>query len=94
MYVHVLYIQSELLQWFYETTLEALQDARNDRLWFKTNTKVERERDYQCCMCTELLHVHYHILHHGYYTCTQKELLFLSLCFAEYIDVHVHISCI
>jgi COP9 signalosome complex subunit 2 len=32
--------QSELLQWFYETTLEALQDARNDRLWFKTNTKV------------------------------------------------------
>ena len=33
-------LQSELLQWFYETTLEALQDARNDRLWFKTNTKV------------------------------------------------------
>lgn len=32
--------QSELLQWFYETTLEALQDARNDRLWFKTNTKL------------------------------------------------------
>ncbi len=32
--------QSDLLQWFYETTLDALQDAKNDRLWFKTNTKV------------------------------------------------------
>ena len=35
-----LFLQPELLQWFYETTLEALQDAKNDRLWFKTNTKV------------------------------------------------------
>lgn len=32
----------DLLQEFYETTLEALKDAKNDRLWFKTNTKVER----------------------------------------------------
>ncbi|XP_058057439.1 COP9 signalosome complex subunit 2 [Anopheles bellator] len=30
----------ELLQNFYETTLEALKDAKNDRLWFKTNTKL------------------------------------------------------
>ena len=30
----------ELLQDFYEATLEALKEARNDRLWFKTNTKV------------------------------------------------------
>lgn len=30
----------DLLQEFYETTLEALKDAKNDRLWFKTNTKV------------------------------------------------------
>ena len=30
----------DLLQDFYETTLEALKDAKNDRLWFKTNTKV------------------------------------------------------
>lgn len=30
----------ELLQEFYETTLEALRDAKNDRLWFKTNTKL------------------------------------------------------
>ena len=30
----------ELLQEFYETTLEALKDAKNDRLWFKTNCKV------------------------------------------------------
>lgn len=30
----------ELLQDFYETTLEALKDAKNDRLWFKTNTKL------------------------------------------------------
>ena len=29
-----------LLQEFYETTLMALKDAKNDRLWFKTNTKV------------------------------------------------------
>ena len=35
-----IHLQAELLQWFYETTLEALQDAKNDRLWFKTNTKV------------------------------------------------------
>lgn len=32
--------QMDLLQEFYETTLEALKDAKNDRLWFKTNTKV------------------------------------------------------
>ncbi|XP_071964291.1 COP9 signalosome complex subunit 2 [Antedon mediterranea] len=30
----------ELLQEFYETTLGALRDAKNDRLWFKTNTKL------------------------------------------------------
>ncbi|XP_038117207.1 uncharacterized protein LOC6044501 [Culex quinquefasciatus] len=28
------------LQNFYETTLEALKDAKNNRLWFKTNTKL------------------------------------------------------
>ena len=38
-HTHTLF-QADLLQWFYETTLEALQDAKNDRLWFKTNTKV------------------------------------------------------
>lgn len=32
--------QGELLQNFYEATLEALKDARNDRLWFKTNVKL------------------------------------------------------
>lgn len=32
----------DLLQEFYETTLEALKDAKNDRLWFKTNTKVHK----------------------------------------------------
>lgn len=30
----------ELLQNFYETTLSALKNAKNDRLWFKTNTKL------------------------------------------------------
>lgn len=30
----------ELLQNFYVTTLDALRDAKNDRLWFKTNTKL------------------------------------------------------
>lgn len=29
-----------LLQNFYETTLEALKEAKNERLWFKTNTKL------------------------------------------------------
>ncbi|KAL1379715.1 hypothetical protein pipiens_003740 [Culex pipiens pipiens] len=33
------YIKSAL-QNFYETTLEALKDAKNNRLWFKTNTKL------------------------------------------------------
>ena len=27
-------------QEFYETTLKALQEAKNDRLWFKTNLKL------------------------------------------------------
>lgn len=31
---------SDLLLQFYETTLEALQEAKNDRLWFKTNLKL------------------------------------------------------
>ncbi|KAF7269568.1 hypothetical protein GWI33_017457 [Rhynchophorus ferrugineus] len=35
----------ELLQNFYETTLEALKDAKNDRLWFKTNTKLDDGED-------------------------------------------------
>ena len=30
----------DLLQEFYETTLDALKDAKNDRLWFKTNSKL------------------------------------------------------
>jgi COP9 signalosome complex subunit 2 len=29
-----------LLLQFYETTLEALKEAKNDRLWFKTNLKL------------------------------------------------------
>ncbi|KAJ8921503.1 hypothetical protein NQ315_003121 [Exocentrus adspersus] len=29
-----------MLQNFYETTLEALKNAKNERLWFKTNTKL------------------------------------------------------
>jgi len=32
--------QMELLHTFYETTLTALQEAKNDRLWFKTNLKL------------------------------------------------------
>ncbi|EGT34172.1 hypothetical protein CAEBREN_12604 [Caenorhabditis brenneri] len=32
--------QMDLLQHFYETTLDALKDAKNERLWFKTNTKL------------------------------------------------------
>jgi len=32
--------QIEFFQSFYETTLAALQEAKNDRLWFKTNLKL------------------------------------------------------
>lgn len=32
--------RTELLQEFYEITLAALQEARNERLWFKTNLKL------------------------------------------------------
>ena len=32
--------QMTLLQEFYEKTLDALQEARNERLWFKTNLKL------------------------------------------------------
>jgi len=31
---------TELLQEFYDVTLSALQEAKNDRLWFKTNLKL------------------------------------------------------
>lgn len=34
--------QMDLLQQFYETTLDALRDAKNERLWFKTNTKLAK----------------------------------------------------
>ena len=34
------FLQMELLQDFYETTLDALKEAKNERLWFKTNTKL------------------------------------------------------
>ena len=37
---YILFMQMELLQDFYETTLEALKEAKNERLWFKTNTKL------------------------------------------------------
>ena len=30
----------KLLQNLYETTLKVLQEAKNERLWFKTNTKL------------------------------------------------------
>jgi len=36
----ILCIQVDLLQNFYQTTLDALRDAKNERLWFKTNTKL------------------------------------------------------
>uniref|UniRef100_K1Q5I4 COP9 signalosome complex subunit 2 n=1 Tax=Magallana gigas TaxID=29159 RepID=K1Q5I4_MAGGI len=43
--------QMELLQNFYETTLDALKEAKNERLWFKTNTKLGKlyfdRGDYQ-----------------------------------------------
>ncbi|CAD5208260.1 unnamed protein product [Bursaphelenchus xylophilus] len=32
--------KTELLQNFYQITLDALKDAKNDRLWFKTNIKL------------------------------------------------------
>lgn len=32
--------QMDLLQRFYQTTLEALKDSKNERLWFKTNIKL------------------------------------------------------
>jgi COP9 signalosome complex subunit 2 len=34
----------DFLQDFYQTTLEALQNAKNDRFWFKTNLKVGKLR--------------------------------------------------
>lgn len=43
-------LQMDLLQEFYETTLEALKDAKNDRLWFKTNTKVDDRSEQILCV--------------------------------------------
>jgi len=33
-------MEHTMIQEFYETTLKALEKARNDRLWFKTNLKL------------------------------------------------------
>lgn len=33
-------MQMELLYNFYEATLDALKNVKNDWLWFKTNTKL------------------------------------------------------
>ena len=41
----------ELLQNFYETTLDALRDAKNERLWFKTMTKLGKLYFDRCCTC-------------------------------------------
>lgn len=38
--------QMDLLQQFYTTTLDALREARNERLWFKTNTKLGKHPIY------------------------------------------------
>lgn len=38
--INLIFLQMELLQNFYETTLDALKEAKNERLWFKTNTKL------------------------------------------------------
>ena len=42
--------QVDLLQNFYETTLGALKETKNERLWFKTNLKLgklyEEQQDY------------------------------------------------
>ena len=42
--------QMDLLQNFYETTLGALKETKNERLWFKTNLKLgklyEEQQDY------------------------------------------------
>ena len=35
-------LQFKLLEELYSTTLETLRETRNERLWFKTNTKVDR----------------------------------------------------
>ena len=37
---YLLYVWETKLQDFYETTLDALKDAKNERLWFKTMTKL------------------------------------------------------
>lgn len=34
------YLKMDLLQNFYETTLLALKETKNDRLWFKTKLKL------------------------------------------------------
>ena len=50
--------QMELLQNFYETTLEALRDAKNERLWFKTMTKLGKlyyDRKFTCIKIIWLL---------------------------------------
>ena len=37
----------DLLQNFYETTLGALKETKNERLWFKTNLKLGKLREEQ-----------------------------------------------
>lgn len=43
-------LKQDLVEQFYETTLEALQEAKNNRLWFKVYLKLgklyEEQQDY------------------------------------------------
>ncbi len=41
----------KLLKDFYEATLAALQEAKNDRLWFKTNLKLGKVFTAVLCVC-------------------------------------------
>ena len=39
-YIYFYFLKMDLLQNFYETTLLALKETKNDRLWFKTKLKL------------------------------------------------------
>ena len=43
--------QMDLLQNFYETTLGALKETKNERLWFKTNLKLGKLYEEQTRLC-------------------------------------------
>lgn len=79
----------DLLQNFYETTLLALKETKNDRLWFKTKLKLgklyyDNEEYTKLAKVLKELHKSCQVIHYKNLVC-KKESNFLTY-FSNLID--------